>query len=86
MTTQAKHKKCHASNMINEKKGDKIMAVVTVYTVDEVNDLLEGKISKTSIYRAIALNRLKAVKVGKRYLINEEALNNFLSGNFESEC
>ncbi|SQB33964.1 helix-turn-helix domain-containing protein [Clostridium cochlearium] len=59
------------------------MAIVTVYTVDEVYEALEGRISKTSIYRAINSNKLKAVKVGKRYLINEEALNNFLNGNFE---
>lgn len=62
------------------------MAIVTIYTVDEVCALLEGKVSKTSIYRAISLNQLKAVKVGKRYLINEEALNNFLNGSFEYEC
>lgn len=44
--------------------------------------ILEGKISRTSIYRSINLNKLKAIKVGKRYLINETALNNFLTGNY----
>lgn len=58
------------------------MAIATIYTVDEVYDLLEGKISKTSIYRSINLSRLKAIKVGKRYLISEAALNDFLTGNY----
>ncbi|AZV58947.1 helix-turn-helix domain-containing protein [Clostridium sp. AWRP] len=61
------------------------MAIVKVYTVDEVHDYFEGKISKTAIYRAIELKRLKSVRVGKRYLISENAINDFLSGNGENE-
>jgi excisionase family DNA binding protein len=57
------------------------MAIVTIYNVDEVVTMLKPKgISKTSIYRAMATGKLKSVKVGKRYLISEEALNNFLNG------
>ena len=61
------------------------MAIVKVFTVDEVHNYFKGKISKTAIYRAIELKRLKSVKVGKRYLISEQALNDFLSGNGENK-
>lgn len=58
------------------------MAVMTVYNMDDVIQMLKHTgISRTSIYRAIASKKLKAVKVGKRYLISEKALNDFLEGN-----
>ena len=56
--------------------------VTTIYNVDEIEHILQPKgITKTSIYRAIETKRLKAVKVGKRYIISEKALNCFLEGN-----
>ena len=58
------------------------MAVMTVYNMDDVIQMLKHTgISRTSIYRAIAAKKLKAVKVGKRYLISEKALNEYLEGN-----
>lgn len=58
------------------------MAVMTVYNMDDVIQILKHTgISRTSIYRAIAAKKLKAVKVGKRYLISEKALNEYLEGN-----
>jgi excisionase family DNA binding protein len=58
------------------------MAVVTVYNLDDVLEILKPTgISKTSRYRAVATKKLKAVKVGKRYLVSEKALNDFLEGN-----
>ena len=59
------------------------MAVVTVYNLDDVLEMIKHTgISKTSLYRAVATKKLKAVKVGKRYLVSEKALNDFLEGNF----
>lgn len=56
--------------------------ITTIYNVDEVENILKSKgISKTSIYRAIELGQLKAIKIGKRYIISERALNSFLEGN-----
>lgn len=58
------------------------MSVTIVYNMDDVVNLLKHTgISRTSIYRAIASKKLKAVKVGKRFLISEKALNEFLEGN-----
>jgi excisionase family DNA binding protein len=58
------------------------MAVMTVYNMDDVIQMLKHTgISRTSLYRAIAAKKLKAVKVGKRYLISEKALNEYLEGN-----
>ncbi|MFA9397458.1 MAG: helix-turn-helix domain-containing protein [Clostridiaceae bacterium] len=59
------------------------MAVTKIYNIDQ---LYEGVfqslgISKTSIYRAIATDKLKAIKVGKRYIVSEQALNEFLLGD-----
>lgn len=62
------------------------MAIAVVYNIDEVESILKPKgITKTSLYRAISLGKLKAIKVGKRYLISERALNYFLEGNSEIE-
>lgn len=56
--------------------------ITTIYNVDEIEHILSPKgISKTSIYRAIATKQLKAIKVGKRYLVSEKALNCFLEGD-----
>jgi excisionase family DNA binding protein len=57
------------------------MSTTVIYTVDEICNKYEGKLSKTGIYRAITLKRLKAIKVGKRYIVSEKALNSFLEGN-----
>lgn len=58
------------------------MGVSIVYNMDELEAMLKPKgITKTSLYRAIALGKLKAIKVGKRYLISERALNYFLEGS-----
>lgn len=60
------------------------MAVSIVYNIDELESILKPKgITKTSLYRAISLGKLKAIKVGKRYLISEKALNCFLEGNLD---
>lgn len=60
------------------------MPVTNVFNIDEVETMLRPKgISKTSIYRAISLGRLKAVRLGKRYLVSEQALNDFLTGKNE---
>lgn len=57
------------------------MPITTVYNIDDIVNILKHVgISRTSIYRAIATEKLKAVKVGKRYLISEKALNKFLEG------
>lgn len=62
------------------------MAISVVYNIDEVEIILKPKgITKTSLYRAISLGKLKAIKVGKRYLISEKALNYFLEGHFVIE-
>lgn len=58
------------------------MAVTTVYNIEQVVDILKPLgLSRTSIYRAINLRELKAVKVGRRYIVSEKALNEFLEGN-----
>jgi excisionase family DNA binding protein len=58
------------------------MAISVVYNIDELEEILKPKgITKTSLYRAIALGNLRSVKVGKRYLISEKALNYFLEGS-----
>lgn len=54
--------------------------VSKVYLVEEVVKVLEGKIPKTAVYRMIASKKLKATKIGKRWLITEENLNKFLEG------
>lgn len=60
--------------------------VTQIYNVDEIENMLKPKgITKTSIYRAIETKRLKAVKVGKRYIVSEKALNLFLEGNTYEE-
>ena len=60
------------------------MAISVIYNIDEVESILKPKgITKTSIYRAISLGKLKAIKVGKRYLISEKALNYFLEGKLD---
>lgn len=57
------------------------MAISVVYNIEEIESILKPKgITKTSIYRAISLGKLKAIKVGKRYVISEKALNYFLEG------
>lgn len=62
------------------------MSLTQILTVDDIFNRYEGKLSKTGIYRAIALKRLKAIKVGKRYIVSEKALNLFLEGNtYEDE-
>jgi excisionase family DNA binding protein len=62
------------------------MAVVTVYNLDDVLELIKHTgISKTSLYRAVATKKLKAVKIGKRYLVSEKALNEFLEGSTEMQ-
>jgi len=60
------------------------VAISVIYNIDEVESILKPKgITKTSIYRAISLGKLKAIKVGKRYLISEKALNYFLEGKLD---
>lgn len=59
--------------------------ITTIYDVNDVYKALQGKVSKMSIYRNIETGKLKAIKVGKKYIISEKALNNFLEGNTE-EC
>lgn len=64
------------------------MAVSIVYNIEEVETILKPKgISKTSLYRSIKSGKLKAIKLGKRYIVSEKALNYFLEGNsyIESE-
>jgi len=57
------------------------MAVLTIFNIEQVEEILKPLgISRPSIYRAISSKNLKAVKVGRRYIISELALNNFLSG------
>lgn len=57
------------------------MAVVVLYNVDQAFDLLKPLgITKTSLYRAISSGKLKSIKIGKRYVITEIALNEFLQG------
>lgn len=59
------------------------MAVTVIYNIEEVQAILGPKgISKTSIYRLIRLGKIKSVKVGKRLIISENALNEFLEGSF----
>jgi|GEM_PF-6801587 len=60
--------------------------VSVVYNIDEVEKILKPKgITRTSLYRAISTGKLKAIKVGKRYLISEKALNYFLEGTLYYE-
>jgi excisionase family DNA binding protein len=62
------------------------VGITKIYDVDEITEIFKGKISRTGIYRAIALKRLKAIKVGKKYIISEKALNSFLEGDiYEDE-
>ncbi|MFL0269244.1 helix-turn-helix domain-containing protein [Candidatus Clostridium radicumherbarum] len=57
------------------------MAIAVIYNIEELAKILEPKgITRTSLYRAIALGKLKAVKVGKRYIISETAVNSYLEG------
>jgi len=56
--------------------------ITDFYNIDEIEKQLAPKgITKTSIYRAISTGKLKAVKIGKRWIISEKALNYFLEGN-----
>ncbi|MGH4117190.1 helix-turn-helix domain-containing protein [Clostridium sp.] len=60
------------------------VAISIIYNIDEIESILKPKgITKTSLYRAIALGKLKAIKIGKRYLVSELALNRFLEGKFD---
>ena len=60
------------------------MAISIIYNIDEIESILKPKgITKTSLYRAIALGKLKAIKIGKRYLVSELALNHFLEGKLD---
>lgn len=62
------------------------MAVAVVYNIDEVENILKPKgVSRTSLYRAISTGKLKAIKVGRRYLVSEKALNYFLEGTIYDE-
>jgi excisionase family DNA binding protein len=57
------------------------MAVINILNIEQVVEMLKPLgISRPSIYRAIGSKNLKAVKVGRRYIITELSLNNFLSG------
>lgn len=58
------------------------MAISIVYNMEELERIFKPKgISRASLYRAIALGKLKAVKVGKRYIISEKAVNCFLESS-----
>lgn len=57
------------------------MAIQNIYNIEQAYDILKTTgISKTTLYRAIKSGQLKAVKVGKRYVISEKAINCMLEG------
>ncbi len=56
--------------------------ITTIYNIDELEEYLKPKgITRTSIYRAIALGKLRAIRIGKRYIVSENSLNLYLEGN-----
>ena len=62
------------------------MAISTIYNIDELEIILKPKgITRTSLYRAIALGKIVAIKCGKRYLISEKAINCYLEGSTYKE-
>jgi len=52
--------------------------VTTWLTVKEAADRLSGKISRRSIYRMVAAGAVRASKLGRRILIDEQALSLFI--------
>lgn len=63
------------------------MVVSMVYNIDEVEKILKPKgITRTSLYRAISTGNLKAIKVGKRFLVSETSLNIWLDPNWGIEA
>lgn len=62
------------------------MAIDNLYNVDNIVEILRPiGVTKTSIYRAINTGKLKSIRLGKRYIVTEEALSNFLNGG-EIKC
>ena len=69
-------KKARASNRTGKLMGDDVM---TKYlTVKEFLVLVNGKLSRNSVYQAIARNELPHLKIGRKILIPEDALDRLL--------
>lgn len=53
------------------------MAEITVYTLDEVADIL--KVTKRTLYTYVKEGKLPAVKMGKYWRVSADALQGFIS-------
>ena len=53
------------------------MAEITVYTLDEVADIL--KVTKRTLYTYVKEGKLPAVKMGKYWRVSKESLQAFIS-------
>ncbi len=51
------------------------MSDVKLYTTEEVQNIL--RVTKRTLYNYIKADQIKAVKIGKRWRISEEALREF---------
>lgn len=51
---------------------------IKVYTLDEVEKLL--KVSLRTLYRYIKQGRLKANKIGNKWIVREQDLKDFIEG------
>lgn len=54
------------------------MADIKVYTLDEIETLL--KVTRRTLYRYIKEGKLKANKIGKKWIITEQSLKDFIEG------
>lgn len=58
------------------------MADIKVYTLDEVSELL--KVTIRTLYRYIDDNKLKASKIGNKWIVTDENLKAFIKGQEKS--
>ncbi len=59
------------------------MTDIKVYTLDEIEVLL--KVSLRTLYRYIKNGRLKANKIGNKWIVTEQALKDFIEGKTDKE-
>lgn len=56
---------------------------IKVYTLNEVEELL--KVSLRTLYRYIKDGRLKANKIGNKWIVTEQSLKDFIEGKTDSK-
>ena len=54
------------------------MSEIKIYEVDEVAEIL--KVSKATIYKLLRDNKLKYIRIARKYLITENSIYEFVYG------